>query len=411
MADKTPAWEAEYDVVRQLLSHAYVPLHFPAHLEQSFRDTMRARSLATLREYFWMLYVLGVLVVLVMFFQYTVNGVWIGAIRDLHLTLAISGVVTAGTVALWLLVRVNSLDKWFLHYFSAVTLLLLIALTVLPGFFLDVELRQSSTYLVIYILMMVYGVSSLRVQEAALIGFVGLVVVAYLLSILPLMADWGTFMQFFVLTNLVGVGNCYVMESRERRLFLQGHLLELEKQQLNKLSERLVQLSREDGLTGLANRRHFNERFLTEWERARRERQPLALVFADVDFFKAYNDKHGHLDGDQALISVAHAIEAVATRPGDLAARYGGEEFVLLLPNTDCQGAEALARELLRMVDRKQIAHRASSVANHVTVSAGVAALIPDVHIAPAKLIDLADTALYQAKAQGRHQVVVSTLC
>ena len=187
-------------------------------------------------------------------------------------------------------------------------------------------------------------------------------------------------------------------------------MLELEKRQLNRLSERMVQLAREDGLTGLANRRHFNDSFMIEWERARRERQPLSLVFVDVDHFKAYNDNHGHLEGDRALVAVAAVMKPLARRAGDLAARYGGEEFVLLLPNTPSEGAREVAEEMLAAMDARKIPHKASSVGPYLSVSIGVASLVPDVHLAPSQLIDLADAALYAAKECGRHQVVVNDL-
>ncbi|MEL0028613.1 MAG: diguanylate cyclase, partial [Perlucidibaca sp.] len=123
--------------------------------------------------------------------------------------------------------------------------------------------------------------------------------------------------------------------------------------------------------------------------------------------FKAYNDNHGHLEGDRALAAVAAVMQRTATRPGDLAARYGGEEFVLLLPNTDSRGAREVAEELLRGVDARALPHKASSVGKHVTVSVGVSSVVPEAHLTPVRLIDCADEALYEAKEGGRHRVVV----
>ncbi|MEO6697846.1 MAG: diguanylate cyclase [Paraperlucidibaca sp.] len=410
-AEKPPAWEAEYDTVRDLLGQSFMRLRFPVSFEKDFRHNMNTRALETVRENYWMLFLLALSAVLVIYFQYTVGGVWIGATEDLRLAVLMGLCIISVLVLFTSLAKMTSLDGYFFSYTAVCCILMLLFMTVFPVYFRDEVLRQRSTYLVIYVLMIVYGVAQLRLHQAALIGFFSMGLVLLVINILGVRYDWGMFMQFFFLTNLVGVGNSYVVEVRERRLFLQSRLLELEKRQLNKLSERLVQLAREDGLTGLANRRHFNDRFLMEWERARRDGTPLALVFGDVDHFKAFNDKHGHLEGDRALVAVADVLKSVATRPGDLAARYGGEEFVLLLPNTTCDGAVEVARELIAGIDAKAISHRASKVAKHVTISAGVASMVPDVHIAPATLIDLADEALYAAKHEGRHRVVVSTTC
>lgn len=410
-AEKSPAWEAEYDTVRDLLGQSFMRLRFPKMLERDYRRTMDARALETMRDNYWMLFLLALGAVLIVYFQYTVGGVWIGAIEDLRLSVLMTLCLVSVLAFFTVMVKIPSFDRHYFTYTTLFCVIMLLFLAVFPAYLRDEVLRQRSTYLVIYLLMIVYGVANLRLHQAAFIGFAGMGSVVLAVMALDVRYDWGMFMQFFFLTNLVGVGNSYVVEVRERRLFLQSRLLDLEKRQLNKLSERLVQLAREDGLTGLANRRHFNDRFLMEWERARRDGKPLALVFADVDHFKAFNDKHGHLEGDRALVAVADVLKSVATRPGDLAARYGGEEFVLLLPNTTCEGAVELARELIQGIDDKAIAHRGSKVAKHVTISAGVASMVPDVHIAPAKLIDLADEALYAAKHEGRHRVVVSTTC
>lgn len=408
---KAPAWEAEYDLVRELLAQKFMRLRFPERLEAELRERMLRRAVITLRENYWLLFTMAFGISLVILLQFTVEGTWIGPVEDLRIMVLMGTVSAVALLVLTICGKLPALDRYYYHYVMPITMPLLVMLTVAPAFLLDETLRQRSTYVVIYFLLILYGVGNMPLSRSAFIGFGSMAAAALLVFQLDVRFDWGLFLQYFLLTNLVGLGNGYVLEVRERRLFLQSRLLELEKRQLNRLSERLVQLSREDGLTGLANRRHFNDSFLLEWERARRERHPLALVFADVDHFKAYNDNHGHLEGDRALAAVASVLQRVATRPGDLAARYGGEEFVLLLPNTDCKGAAEVADQLLRAVDAKALPHKASSVGRHVTVSIGVSSVVPDVHLAPAQLIDRADTALYQAKESGRHRVVVSDFC
>ncbi|MBC7916994.1 MAG: GGDEF domain-containing protein [Rhodoferax sp.] len=169
----------------------------------------------------------------------------------------------------------------------------------------------------------------------------------------------------------------------------------------------LAQLASRDGLTGLANRRTFDEIMATEWRRAQRLQQPLALLMLDVDHFKLYNDSYGHLGGDDCLRKVASVIATQGARPGDLAARYGGEEFAVILPNTDATGATNLATRIRDGVAALNLAHVQSHI-QRVSISAGVAVVLPTQDLPPTALVSLADKALYQAKHQGRDRVSVS---
>jgi diguanylate cyclase (GGDEF)-like protein len=170
-------------------------------------------------------------------------------------------------------------------------------------------------------------------------------------------------------------------------------------------NEHLQRLSFSDALTGLANRRRFDAQLDTEWRRMARERTPLALLLADVDFFKAYNDNLGHGAGDACLVSVAEVVRHTASRASDLAARYGGEEFVLLIPGLDAAGALAYAERLRLACEARALPHPASSVAPVVTLSVGVACCIPDHDTEPSSLFAAADAALYRAKQGGRNRV------
>ena len=166
-----------------------------------------------------------------------------------------------------------------------------------------------------------------------------------------------------------------------------------------------------DGLTGVANRRAFEERLLTEWRRCGRAGQPLAVAMIDVDHFKRYNDHLGHQAGDDCLRRVARTLQAGLKRPGDLLARYGGEEFACVLPDTDLAGAQAIVGQLVSAVRDSAIAHPASEVAPVVTVSAGVTALVPTADgPGPHELVKQADGALYGAKQLGRGRVVAGQL-
>src|SRR5581483_893013 len=172
---------------------------------------------------------------------------------------------------------------------------------------------------------------------------------------------------------------------------------------------KLRELSSVDGLTGIANRRIFDETLATEWARALREARPLSLLMADIDHFKAYNDFNGHLAGDGCLKEVAATIAATVRRAGDLAARYGGEEFAVILPASDAAAAAAMAEKIRASVAALEVPHGGSPVAPVVTLSIGAATLVPARASQAAGLIAAADAALYAAKHAGRNRVVCRT--
>lgn len=167
----------------------------------------------------------------------------------------------------------------------------------------------------------------------------------------------------------------------------------------------LEQLASLDGLTGIPNRRQFDATLLKEWHRCQRNQQPLSLIVADVDFFKKYNDALGHAAGDRVLQEVAATLRQAARRPGDLVARYGGEEFVLLLPETNATGAQALAEGLQQLLHSKAFAHPNSSLGPWLTMSMGGNTTVPSTTALDPEFFALADAALYRAKHQGRNQV------
>ncbi|MGK7887927.1 MAG: diguanylate cyclase [Leptolyngbyaceae cyanobacterium] len=178
------------------------------------------------------------------------------------------------------------------------------------------------------------------------------------------------------------------------------------RQELRLTNQKLHRLATVDGLTNIANRRVFDERFQHEWKRLQREQAPLGLALFDIDCFKAYNDTYGHQGGDNCLRDVAQVIQQVARRPADLAARYGGEEFALVLPNTDLEGTVHLANLVQHRLQHLAIPHASSIVRSQVTVSVGVASTVPDLSISAHLLLRTADLALYEAKQQGRDRVV-----
>jgi diguanylate cyclase (GGDEF)-like protein len=179
---------------------------------------------------------------------------------------------------------------------------------------------------------------------------------------------------------------------------------------LKAANQELQRLAYVDGLTQIPNRRSFDKRLFQEWRRARRSQKPLAIVICDVDYFKKYNDTYGHQLGDECLFRIAQTIAAVVQRPSDLVARYGGEEFVILLPDTDIEGAILIAQAMRSAVHSLCIEHRASDISQFVTMSFGVSSMEPSVDISSENLVKKADQALYQAKQRGRNRVSLQAI-
>ena len=193
--------------------------------------------------------------------------------------------------------------------------------------------------------------------------------------------------------NLVGIIGCYQYEYSRRRSFLESRLL--------------GQLAERDGLTGLYNRRSFDEYIDRIWRQSRREQAMLTLIFIDIDHFKAFNDYYGHQAGDDALKEVANVISQKAQRPLDFAARFGGEEFSLVLYGTDAEFARKQSEQLRETVRALKIQHSKSDTDQYLTVSIGVALIMPGSERSMSGAIQMADEALYQAKEEGRNRVII----
>ncbi|KWT85014.1 GGDEF domain-containing response regulator [Candidatus Magnetominusculus xianensis] len=164
-------------------------------------------------------------------------------------------------------------------------------------------------------------------------------------------------------------------------------------------------LAMEDSLTGIPNRRKFDEFLEFQWSAIQRRKSPLSLMLIDVDYFKKYNDNYGHAAGDDCLRKVARMLKSSMPRAMDFVARYGGEEFACILPDTGQAGAVEVAKRLLNAVSSLQIPHEFSDSANHITVSIGVSTVTPPEAGAASDLIETADLALYESKASGRNQI------
>lgn len=202
-----------------------------------------------------------------------------------------------------------------------------------------------------------------------------------------------------------GLDRWYVMrvgrlENSRRPLFVSSHFDITERRHAE---EEALHMSRHDSLTGLSNRRHFEEVLANEVRRAVRYRAPVSLIEVDVDFFKEFNDWHGHVAGDECLVQVAEILAAHARRPSDLASRLGGDEFALILGDTGAEAAERVANEIREAVAGLEMMHGATDAP--VTVSAGAATLVSEGQHSERALFAAADRALYRAKSAGRNRV------
>ena len=197
---------------------------------------------------------------------------------------------------------------------------------------------------------------------------------------------------------------CYIRLLQRDEAF---RALDISQRKLAASNIKLQQLASMDGLTGIPNRRTFQETIDTEWERATRDSDPLSLIMMDIDFFKKCNDHYGHQHGDEVLRRVAKALAGCIKRPADMVARYGGEEFAVLLPGTDLEGAAKVGEQLRSTVEGLKLENAKSQVCDWVTISLGVATCIPmPGEIETEQLIKRADEALYEAKEQGRNRVI-----
>jgi diguanylate cyclase (GGDEF)-like protein len=204
--------------------------------------------------------------------------------------------------------------------------------------------------------------------------------------------------------------NWAVLRQRVRRLLQQGQLYK----QLEAANQALQQLANVDGLTGVANRRRFDQYLNSQWLNLAQEGAsqgaaltPLSLILCDIDFFKRYNDKYGHPAGDLCLQKVSAVLSLTAQKNYDLVARYGGEEFAVIMPHTHAVGAVHVAAAMQAGVRELQITHDDSAVSHYVTLSLGVATTMPNFETSSADLVVAADKALYQAKAEGRNRIIL----
>lgn len=299
--------------------------------------------------------------------------------------------------------RIHLLDRWFSVYVgigSGAAVALSVAVT---GIVVDPTAGQLTQVAIMYAIVIIYSVVGLSFKQVVCAGWLGGLAGTLLAWGLDGAVNWDLLHRTYTGSSLLGMFISYYAERRDRDLFIQSQLLEAARKKLEVSATRLDYLSRQDALTELANRRHFDEVMTLEWHRAARSGSPIAVLMIDIDHFKHYNDAMGHVNGDSCLRNVAQLIAANARRPGDLAVRYGGEEFLLLYPGTDKVTACAHAVRLLTALREARIPQAPGVSRDIVSVSIGIASVVPGtIMLEPEELICAADDALYEAKHAGR---------
>ncbi|MDP2228831.1 MAG: diguanylate cyclase [Moraxellaceae bacterium] len=289
--------------------------------------------------------------------------------------------------------------------------LILTKLAVMPSLLANPALVACESFTCLTSLILVVLASRLSIGVSALVCLCSaLLITVMLLVVFQVTPDWMMLKYYFGTPVLVCLYVGWLQERQERVNFLQSRLLVHDAHERDLMNRELNRMAHHDALSGLANRRRFDTVLAMEWERLRREQRPLAVLFIDVDYFKRYNDHYGHAPGDDCLAAVGQAIGSCVLRPGDLAARYGGEEFVVLLPDTEVEGAKEVGERIIAAVDALAIPHAGSLVSEHVTLSCGLAVRSPSTGGTSADLLKAADTALYDAKQAGRHRLCVEAL-
>jgi diguanylate cyclase (GGDEF)-like protein len=326
---------------------------------------------------------------------------------DFRFWLTIDIWVSVAVIAVLILSFFPAFNDWY-QWYAACAGAVIIALSISICNIIPLGSSAPLSYAgIIFAVLIVYTSIGITFFWGLAAGVFGGIVGVLLTYFLNSTVDWALLSRTYGCASILGIGLSYALENQERKNFLHMSLLHLTVQKGEDLAKQLEALSRQDAMTGLANRRHLDEVLDSEVKRALRQNDPLTVMIIDVDYFKVYNDTHGHLAGDECLRQIAQLLLIMTQRGGELAARYGGEEFVLVYPAMDTPLAQQQAIRLLEGMETLALPHPNGDA---VTFSIGVAVYAPikgstsciDVE----QLLRNADTALYSAKKNGRNRYV-----
>ncbi|TEU30686.1 diguanylate cyclase [Alkanindiges illinoisensis] len=388
--------------IQKLLGKDLNFVWFPAKLEKDYRFQYQNEAAHEFR------YRGPIILLLYLFLSYGIYQLL--PAEQVGLWLKLYGCVGIIILTAWGFSWFEKMHQWFDWYATiGSTIAIAISFTIVNL----VHDEQGSVLLhaaIMYAVVIVYGFVGLRFYVAILAGWVGGALGTLVSMYFSNEIAWTLLNRTYTFSSFLGMALAYVTDRHHRENYLQSCLLELHRIEMVQQTQQLEVMSRQDALTGIANRRYLDEMLEEEWYRAMRHQTPLSMMMIDIDYFKAYNDSLGHLAGDQCLLKIAHAITKVATRSGELVARYGGEEFVILLPMTSQQHAIRQAERLLRAIKNLHIPHPASEISQHVTLSIGVVTYVPQMNEDVNDFLYCADHALYKAKNRGRDGYVFAHL-
>ena len=390
-----------FSYINKILSQKKLIFLFPSVLEKQFVAKRAAESQAFINTGRYLLIVLFLVIVanVTFFFKDIVLDNNYQIIKETYIPLS-AAIVFILFSPFIKIVRHN------FYYFMAPCAVFVLHHII----FLSLRYENDYSDLVIYhlmmaIILMAFGLRFVLPLFVAILVVSGVVSTVYA-NWIGLHINYIKFSNYYILYCCVVVALTAISEWHERLAFLQGLLLDHHSEELVKLNKELDRIAHEDALTGIANRRSFDELARKEWDRALRDKQPLTLLLIDVDFFKRFNDYYGHSAGDDCLRKIGQTLRAAVLRSSDIVARYGGEEFVILLPSTKAAGGIEVAQRMIEAVDALKIAHQQSDVVPHVSISVGVITMIVTPNLDVANLVHQADVALYKAKEIGRHRYV-----
>jgi diguanylate cyclase (GGDEF)-like protein len=387
----------EKELTTALQSKNYF-LSFPTQLEQLYINQHTPRAI---RRFHVLLPVIAFLYAIIM------TGI-IGIIPNSSLALWTTIVISVTlciifTMALSYFPRFNHWTKWYGSFGGAVVISATIIITNLFPLGQNSPLLYSAIIFAILIVYTCVGLTLFWCIGANVVGGLSAIIIMYFMNI---DVNWSLLNRIYICSSILGLGLSYALENQERKNFLNTLLLRLTIRKGEDLTKQLESLSRLDSLTGIANRRHLDEVLIDEWNRAMRKNQSMTIMMIDVDHFKLYNDKFGHLSGDSCLRQIAQLFAKMTNRSGDLAARYGGEEFVLVYPAMDISHAKKQATRLLHQMANLALPHPSGGF---VSVSIGVSVSTPTPEVDMIQLLRNADSALYKAKETGRNRYVLYT--
>lgn len=303
---------------------------------------------------------------------------------------------------IWVFCFFKALNQWF-DFYAGCGSAVAIAVSIITFSTLNVKSASLLLYAaIIYTIVITYGYVGLRFYVAMVACWSGVIAGALLSWYLHGQLAF-SLINTYIFCSFLGMAMSYITDRQHRENYLQSCLLELQHTEMANQAQQLEILSRQDGLTGVTNRRHLEQLLHDEWFRAMRHQQPVSVLMIDIDHFKAYNDTLGHIAGDHCLIKIAQTLSSIANRSGEVVARYGGEEFLVLLPMTDEGQALWQANRLINSINALQINYPEGIPHAQVTVSIGVASHIPRLNEDVKDLVNYADQALYEAKSSGRN--------